>query len=128
MFIVLLHYLLSVNIHYSHFIFVNFPFLQLHDLPSHEMKCPYESCSTSFTRYLYYLGIIHKLQVASCESKLSCKFTMHFFHSLDSFTKYFMSTYQEQQHVPTLESCPRRRQPLHLCLQELLGQVIDQKL
>ena len=27
-------------------------FLQLHDLPSHEMKCPYESCATSFTRFV----------------------------------------------------------------------------
>ena len=37
-----------------------------------------------------------------------------------------ISYFQEQQHVPALESCPRRWQSLHLCLQELLWQVNDQ--
>ena len=40
---------------------------------------------------------------------------------------YFLLFYfQEQQHVPALEGCPRRWQSLHLCLQELLWQVNDQ--
>ena len=33
-------------------------FLQLHDLPSHEMKCPYESCATSFTRSVVNIFVL----------------------------------------------------------------------
>merc|ERR1719499_1147587 len=36
--------------------------IKLHDLPSHEMKCPYESCATSFTRSnnMYrHLKVVH---------------------------------------------------------------------
>ena len=49
------------------------------------------------------------------------------FYVLFSFFRFLQEVFhinsQEQQHVPTFESCPWRWQSLHLCLQELLRQV-----
>ena len=109
-------------------------FLQLHDLPSHEMKCPYESCATSFTRFVVDIYSLCFFTSQFLSDDLHDMWLIFFFFvflyfpiSIWWFVYQFRSkivNFQEQQHVPPFESRPRRWQSLHMCVQELLRQVI----